>query len=107
MIVPIRLKISYAFLIKSRRPVLVDTGSPGETSRIAKAFEREKMHLADLALILHTHGHADHCGSTADLKQLLEVPAAIHHADAPMMRRGSNRRVQPTHLTRHPILPLV
>jgi glyoxylase-like metal-dependent hydrolase (beta-lactamase superfamily II) len=107
MIVPIRLKISYAFLIKSRRSILVDTGSPGEAPRIAKAFEHEKMHLTDLALLLHTHGHADHCGSTADLKQLLEVPTAIHPADAAMMRRGSNGTLRPTNLTGHLIMPFV
>ncbi len=107
MIVPIRLKISYAFLIKSRRPVLVDTGSPGEAPRIAKAFKREKMHLTDLALLLHTHGHADHCGSTADLRQLLQVPAAVHPADAPMMRRGSNGTLHPTNFTGHLIMPFV
>jgi hydroxyacylglutathione hydrolase len=107
MIVPITLKISYAFLIQSRRPVLVDTGSPGEAPRIAKAFEREKMHLTDLALLLHTHGHADHCGSTADLKQLVDAPAAVHTADAPMMRRGSNGTLHPTNLTGHLIMPFV
>jgi hydroxyacylglutathione hydrolase len=107
MIVPIRLKISYAFLIKSRRPILVDTGSPGDAPRIARALEREKIHLTELALLLHTHGHADHCGSTADLKLLLEVPAAVHPADAPMMRSGSNGVLHPTNFTGRLIMPFV
>jgi glyoxylase-like metal-dependent hydrolase (beta-lactamase superfamily II) len=107
MIVPIRLKISYAFLIKSRQPILVDTGSPGEAPRIARALEREGIRLTDLGLLLHTHGHADHCGSTADLKLLIEAPVAVHAADAPKMRSGSNGTLHPTNLTGYLIMPFV
>ena len=107
MIIPIRLKISNAFLVQSPRPILVDTGSPGDAPRIAKALEQEKIRLTDLALILHTHGHSDHCGSTADFKLLLQVPVAIHPSDAAMLRRGSNDTLHPTNITGRIIMPFV
>ncbi|HEX8833280.1 MAG TPA: MBL fold metallo-hydrolase [Abditibacteriaceae bacterium] len=90
MVIPIRLKTSNAYLIKGSKPVLVDTGSPHETPAIMKALEEHRIRPADLSLILHTHGHSDHCGNTCELKQLSRAPTAIHQADAHMLSRGIN-----------------
>jgi hydroxyacylglutathione hydrolase len=107
MITPIRLRISTAFLVKSSRPILVDTGSPGEARRIVRALEKEGLRLKDLAMILHTHGHADHCGSTQALKRLHDVPAAIHPGDARKLRSGDKALLRPTRFFSRVILPFV
>ncbi len=99
MIVQIPLTISNAFLIKGARPILVDTGSPDEAGAILVALKREHVEVRDLALIVHTHGHSDHCGSTWELKQISRAPTAIHKSDADMLRRGRNNPVIPTNLT--------
>ena len=108
MIVPIQLKISNAFLVKGDPPVLVDTGSPNEAARIARALEQEGVRPGDLALVLHTHGHSDHCGSTWELKQGQgRILAAIHPLDAEMMRQGRNGTLKPTRLMGSLLLPFV
>lgn len=99
MIVPIRLSISNAFLVKGERPVLIDTGCPGDTDRLVAALAREGVAVGDLALILHTHGHRDHAGGTARLKTMTAAPTAVHPADADMLRRGANRPLIPANLT--------
>jgi glyoxylase-like metal-dependent hydrolase (beta-lactamase superfamily II) len=107
MIVPIRLRISNAFLIKEARPILVDTGCPGDADALLRALAKEDVAPRDLALILHTHGHRDHAGGTHHLKQLTRAPTAIHPADADMLREGSNRTLKPLNLTARLIRPFV
>src|SRR5712692_8692082 len=107
MIQSIRLKISYAFLVRGGKPVLVDSGSPNEGARIAAALAKENLRVEDLALILHTHGHADHCGSTAELKQNRSMPAAVHPADAGKMRAGRNGVLRPTRFFGRVLIPFV
>jgi glyoxylase-like metal-dependent hydrolase (beta-lactamase superfamily II) len=104
---PIRLSISNAFLVRGERPVLIDTGCPGDAEALLRALVQAGVAVADLALILHTHGHRDHAGGTARLKQLTAAPAAVHPADADMLRRGANRPLIPTNLTGRLIRPFV
>jgi glyoxylase-like metal-dependent hydrolase (beta-lactamase superfamily II) len=99
MIIPIRLSISNAFLIKGERPVLIDTGCPGDHEKLGKALAKEGVAASDLAFILHTHGHRDHAGGSLQLKQMTAAPTAVHPADADMLGNGANRRLIPTNLT--------
>jgi len=96
MLIPIKLPICYAFLLLGDRPILVDTGRPRDCASLEKALAQHGVTPADLSLILHTHGHWDHAGSTAELKQRSSAPIAIHVADVPMMRRGDNGALRPT-----------
>jgi hydroxyacylglutathione hydrolase len=99
LIVQIRLGLSNAFLVRGDRPVLVDTGRPKDAAILAKVLREEGVDVADLALIVHTHAHWDHCGGTWQLKQWSRAPAAVHRADADQMRRGENGPLRPTGLT--------
>ena len=65
----IKLKISNCYLIEGDGKILVDTGSPGEAKTIIRELKKRNVELRDLSLILHTHGHSDHCGSTTELLQ--------------------------------------
>ena len=90
---PIKLRLSNAYLLKGERSVLVDTGSPGEAEKILETLESHGMTLADLTLILHTHVHSDHVGSTAALLKLHKSPVAYHRGDEGLMRLGNNGRL--------------
>lgn len=107
MLIRIPLPICNVFLLKGARPILIDSGRSHDFAAIVQALQQHGVAPADLALILHTHGHWDHCGSTAQLRQLTSARIAIHAADAPMMRRGDNGVLRPTCLFARVFKPLL
>lgn len=95
-IIKIKLRISNAYLVKGNsKSILVDAGAPNEADAILSAVQEAGVNPKDLTLLLHTHGHVDHAGSTAELNRRLGIPAAIHSMDAFMLRTGSNGIVKP------------
>ena len=95
----IALPICNVFLIQGTRSVLVDTGRPTDAARIESSLAQHGVRLSDISLFLHTHGHWDHCGSTAEFARKHSAPIAIHRADAELMRHGTNGDLKPTNLT--------
>jgi hydroxyacylglutathione hydrolase len=89
-IIPIKLRISYAYLVIGQRPLLVDSGSPGELPKIERRLRAAGVDPRELALVIHTHAHYDHCGSTLALQEAYGVPAAIHAEDLPKFQAGEN-----------------
>jgi len=79
-----------AYVVVGERSVLVDTGSAGEEERILRGMRRFNLDPGRISLLLHTHGHTDHAGSTRALKERLRVPAAVHPADAAKLRAGDS-----------------
>jgi len=96
-VVAIPLRISTAFLVQDDSCILIDTGCPREEDRIEAALLKEGVRLADLKLLLHTHAHFDHCGSTSELKKRASAPVAVHHRDAPLLRAGQTPALRPIH----------
>lgn len=94
MITRIKLRFSNAYLIHERKAVLVDTGSPGEGAAIQAALHAQGLAVSDLSLILHTHVHSDHVGSTAELLGLAPILTAFHRLDDALMDRGDNGQLQ-------------
>jgi len=95
-IIQIRLSLSNSFLILGERPILVDTGSPKDGDKLLKKLADHGVQGRELVLILHTHGHSDHCGGTRQLKEATSAPTAIHPADAAVMDSGKNQATKPT-----------
>lgn len=77
-----------AYLLVGRRPVLVDTGTPGNGHRISDAVAAQGIDPADVSLIVLTHGHIDHFGSAAELHRLTGAPIAGHAADLAPYSQG-------------------
>ena len=90
---PIRLRVSNAYLLIGDRPVLVDAGSKGEADAIERALAEHGIAPRDLALILHTHAHSDHVGSSAELLRRSGAPGALHPDDNMLLRSGNNGRL--------------
>jgi len=68
--------------------LLVDTGMPGNASRILAAIERLGRRPGDVRQIVLTHWHPDHMGSAAELRRLTGAGIAIHELDAPVLAGG-------------------
>ena len=66
--------------------VLVDTGLPGSETKIEKVLANVGLCLADLKLIVVTHGHIDHAGSAKRLQKLSGAPIVLHEGDLPYCR---------------------
>jgi len=106
-IIPIPLRWSNAYLLKGERPILIDTGSPHEAATIIKILQAHDVQPQELALILHTHGHWDHCGNTAELQQMTHAPVAIHQVDAPLLQSAQVGYLEPTRLSARLMKPFM
>lgn len=87
---PLRLRFSNAYLVVGERPILIDTGSRGDSARIIAGCAAAGVSIRDLALILHTHVHSDHFGNTAELAIEAGCPVAYHSGDTSLAMRGTN-----------------
>ena len=95
-VVKIKLSWSNVHLVLGDRPALIDTGSPRDLPKILKAMTAHGVNPKDLAVIVQTHGHADHAGCAAKLRELSDAPVIVHRDDAPMLRAGRNAPLKPT-----------
>lgn len=80
-VVPVPLSVSNTHLLLGDRPVLVDTGVPGEEARLAGVVREHRVAPQDLAPIALTHGHTDHAGSVNGVAAG-GAPVAIGAGDA-------------------------
>ncbi len=81
--------LTNAFLIRGRAGcILVDTGAPSKVDLIMRRLAEYGVTPDDVRLILITHGHTDHFGGAAALRELASAPVAIHALDAEAVRRG-------------------
>jgi glyoxylase-like metal-dependent hydrolase (beta-lactamase superfamily II) len=90
MLVRIKGAISNCYLLLGTRPVLVDTGAPGDLKRILTGLRSHEVAPKDLALIILTHGHSDHAGCAAELRRRSGAQVALHIGDASLARNGRN-----------------
>src|ERR1043165_459055 len=90
MLVRIKGAISNCYLLLGERPVLVNTGAPGDLKRILTDLKDHGVAVKDLALILLTHGHSDHAGCAAELRRRSGAQIAIHTGDEQLVRTGRN-----------------
>jgi len=106
-VIPLRLKLSNAFLIKGKRLALVDTGSPKDLSGLVTAVGKAGVSIQDLSVIVHTHAHFDHCGCTARLQQTTGALVAIHRADSQALSEGRSAPIIPINLTGKLFMPFM
>jgi glyoxylase-like metal-dependent hydrolase (beta-lactamase superfamily II) len=106
-VIQIPLGRANAFVIRGKRPVIVDTGYPGSAPAIIDKLTENGIDPKSVSLILITHGHADHFGSAADLKQLTGAPVAVHKLDAEAARKGQDPPLNPTGAIGRLLMPLL
>ncbi len=95
-IVRIPLRLSNAYLIKTRTPILVDTGTYGDMPELERQLLENGVPLRELRLVVVTHAHADHAGLAADLRQRTGAKVVLGAGDVEQAGRGRNDDLHPT-----------
>jgi len=95
-IIRISLGRSSSYLIKSQPPVLVDAGSPNDAEELAAALRKNGVSVADIGLVVITHGHGDHAGLARHIRDQSQARIVLGSGDLPLSSRGHNDELHPT-----------
>lgn len=95
-IVRIPLRLSNVHVIKTRTPVLIDSGTLGDMDDLWKALEEYGVSWRNLGLVVLTHGHADHAGLAADLHRSTGAKIMLGAGDLGLARDGHNDELHST-----------
>lgn len=79
--------------------VLVDAGLERDASALADDLRAAGVEPDSLALVVLTHGHADHAGGARWLRETFGVPVLAGAGDLPLLEAGHNDTLCPTDAT--------
>ena len=68
-------------LVDQGGAVLLDTGFPGDAPRVRRVMAEAGVGAKDVRAILLTHGHIDHAGCLAELKEWTGAPVYAHRLE--------------------------
>jgi glyoxylase-like metal-dependent hydrolase (beta-lactamase superfamily II) len=85
-------KITAAYLLRTERPCLVETGPAKSVPTVAAALEALGLDRGELATIVVTHIHLDHAGGVGDLA------AEFPNAEVVVHERGARHLADPSRL---------
>ncbi|MGE3272272.1 MAG: MBL fold metallo-hydrolase, partial [Chloroflexota bacterium] len=72
------------YIVRGAITALVDTGVIGSpTNDVRPVLDTLGLTLSDVDLVVNTHGHMDHLGGNAEMKDA-GAEIALHHADRPL-----------------------
>ena len=101
------LGIANAYVIYGLRPILFDSGTADESSKLTKDLDRLGIKSGDLALIVLSHGHADHAGGAGIVRDKWHAPIAVGQGDVEMLHNGRNRTLHPMSFTARLLRPFI
>jgi hydroxyacylglutathione hydrolase len=75
-----------AFIVYSEEgSVIVDAGLPDSAAKFKTSLEKIGRTLSDVRLIVVTHGHVDHAGAAASLRESCGAPILAHEDEKPFL----------------------
>ncbi len=86
---------SFVFRDEDGQLTLVDTGLKSAPPRILAALTELGAAPADVTRIVLTHGHSDHAGGAASLKETTGATLAVHTGDAGTVQEGKGPPLDP------------
>lgn len=106
-IVQVPLRLSNVFLIRTRRAVLVDSGTIGDMDDLDAALAERGVSTSSVGLVIVTHGHADHAGLAADIQKLAHAKIMLGIGDLSLAAAGHNDDLKPTGFTGAALKPFI
>lgn len=83
----ISLPLSNAFLVSDKKHILVDAGRHGDHSNLITQIELSGVSGSDIAAVVLTHVHFDHCGCAAAFQEA-GIPIIAAASSAESLRTG-------------------
>lgn len=79
-----------SYLLKTEKGhILIDTGIKKRRNQLEEKLKAARCKPGNLDLIIITHGHADHVGNAAYLRDKYKTKIAIHRGDTRMIETGN------------------
>ena len=104
---PIPLSKSNAFLMMGTKPILIDSGSPGDLPALKRKLQKAGVSLTEIELLVLTHAHFDHTGNAAAIRQLSGCKVVAQEAENAFIENGKNAVIAPSNLRARLINPFM
>jgi len=80
-IYPIHMGFDTIYAVKGEGIILIDGGDPHKLAKFKDGLAKALIQPEEIKLIILTHGHWEHIGSTRDIKQLTGARVLMHEKD--------------------------
>jgi glyoxylase-like metal-dependent hydrolase (beta-lactamase superfamily II) len=94
----LKLSKSNAFLLIGDKPILIDSGSPGDLPALERELRKAGVTLAGIELLVLTHAHFDHAGNAAAIRERSGCKVAAHELERVFLENGRNAAIVPVGL---------
>jgi hydroxyacylglutathione hydrolase len=84
----IKMGITWCYVIQDKGTIMVDCGPPDKLDTFLKAMKKASIDPKQIKLIVHTHGHWDHIGSTKAIKEATGAQIAMHEPDKEWLEKS-------------------
>jgi hydroxyacylglutathione hydrolase len=83
--------ITRCYIIQDKGTIMVDSGPPDKLGSFLKSMKKISMDPKQIKLVVHTHGHWDHIGSTKAIKETTGAQIAMHSPDKDWLEKSLNQ----------------
>ena len=84
----IELGIGHSYVIKDEGAIIVDSGDTNKAKEFIEGVKKTSSNPEDIKLIVITHGHFDHIGTAAELKEITNAKIAMHEKEKEWLEKG-------------------
>lgn len=81
-------RVNVYLVLNGNKSILIDAGIRGKAQKILDILRASGCSPEDIALIILTHTHYDHCGSLTELKAITGAKILVHESEAPNLEQG-------------------
>ena len=89
-IYPIQMGMTCCYIVHDKGTIMVDSGPPNKLANFIKNMKKLSIDPKQIKLIVITHGHYDHIGSTKVIKEATGAQIAMHAPDKEWLEKSIN-----------------